>query len=58
MQKHIEIMNALRGFEVRIIGPHGTLQTFSYPTVESARMCAEAKARTIGNCRIDDRTGM
>jgi hypothetical protein len=36
----------------------GTLQTFKYPTIESARIGAEAKARTIGNCRIDDRTGI
>jgi hypothetical protein len=56
---HIEILkHPLRGFEVRVVDPDGrTMQVFRYPTIESARMGAEARTAEYGNCWIDDKTG-
>jgi hypothetical protein len=60
LKLHLEIlMHPLRGFQVRVVDPDGrTFKVFSYPTIESARMGAEALTVKYGNCRIDDTSGM
>jgi hypothetical protein len=56
---HIEIWRAIRGFEVRLVGPNGwTMDRFRSRTIEDARGCADAQAFACGNCRVDDKSGM
>jgi len=63
LKLHIEILkHPRRGFEVRVVDSNGCpIQVFRYPTIESARMGADARAvefgNWYGNCCIDDKSG-
>ena len=58
---HIEIRESARlrvtSYEVRVVDTDGrTIRTFTYPTIEAARVAACAWTVAYGNCRIDDKT--
>jgi hypothetical protein len=58
MDKRIEILDSVVGFEVRVVSEDGrTLRRFTYLTVEGARKGASAWTAAYANCEVRDLTG-
>jgi hypothetical protein len=57
MTKHIEILQGVHGFEVRVVDANGrVLRRFTYATIEGARTAATAWTVAYDNCEVRDLT--
>jgi hypothetical protein len=57
MDKHIEILESIEGFQVRVMSTDGrTIRRFTYRTVEDARKAASAWRVAHNGCEVRDMT--
>jgi hypothetical protein len=57
MDKRIEILDSVDGFQVRVVNGDGsTVRRFTYRTVEDARKAASAWTAAYDSCEVRDLT--
>ena len=57
MDKHIEILDSIDGFQVRVVNDDGsTVRRFTYQRVDDARKAASAWTVAYDSCEVRDLT--